>query len=93
MEENLSIKEVAMRKIEYSEEDREFMSLNPQGRAYLEYNDKVGGEPFGLSLGMPDLEIDEKYGGIVGMYHECIKQGITWEELLDWNGHSDELQM
>lgn len=78
-------------KIEYDQEDLEMFSLNPQGRAYLEYNEKVGGKPFGLSIGMPVLEINEKYGGIVGMYHECIKQGKTWEELLGWDGHSDEI--
>lgn len=50
------------------------------GRAYLEYNDKVGGEPFGFSLGAPD--VNELYDGIIGLYKECIKQGKPWESLI-----------
>ncbi|MEI8200546.1 MAG: hypothetical protein WCG21_10820 [Eubacteriales bacterium] len=58
------------------------------GRAYLEYNKKVGGEPFGYSLGAPD--VDKLYGGIIGLYQECIKQGIPWEKLI--GSGFDEIQ-
>ena len=40
---------------------------------------------------MPDFEVEEKYGGIEGLYEECIKQGKTWEELLNTTGKWDEL--
>lgn len=81
-----------MAKIEYTKTDIEIFKLNSIGRAYLEYNDKVGGEPFGYCTGMPDFEVEEKYGGIEGLYKECIKQGKTWEELLNTTGKWDELQ-
>lgn len=81
-----------MAKIEYTKTDIEIFKLASIGRAYLEYNDKVGGEPFGYCTGMPDFEIEERYGGIEGLYEECIKQGKTWEELLNTTGKWDELQ-
>lgn len=80
-----------MAKIEYTKTDIEIFKLNSIGRAYLGYNDKVGGEPFGYCTGMPDFEVEEKYGGIEGLYEECIKQGKTWEELLNTTGKWDEL--
>ena len=81
-----------MAKIEYTKTDIEIFKLTSIGRAYLEYNDKVGGGPFGYCTGMPDFEIEERYGGIEGLYEECIKQGKTWEELLNTTGKWDELQ-
>lgn len=80
-----------MAKIEYDEVDIEIFGMTAIGRAYLEYNEAVGGEPFSECTGMPDFEIDKKYGGIVGLYHECIKQGKTWEELLNTDGKWDEI--
>lgn len=82
-----------MAKVKLTEEDEMIYSFTPQGKAYLEYNEAVGGEPFGECMGMPDLQIEEKYGGVVGLYHECIKQGKTWQELTGWNGHSDEIPL
>ena len=73
---------------------REIYSNSPIGRAYLEYNDAVGGEPFGYTSGMPvDVldDIDNEYGGLIGLYKECVKQGKTWEELLKTDGKWDEL--
>ena len=80
-----------MAKIEYDDVQKEIFSLTPIGRAYMEYNEKVGGEPFGYSTGMPVIDIDKEYGGIVGLYHECIKKGKTWEELLGTDGKWDEI--
>lgn len=80
-----------MAKIEYSKVEIEIFKLTPLGRAYLEYNEKVGGEPFGYCTGMPEFEIEEKYGGIEGLYAECVKQGKTWEELLKTTGRWDEI--
>ena len=84
-----------MAKKVFDEIQRDIYSRSPIGRAYLEYNDKVGGEPFGFNGAMPvDVldAVDVKYGGVVGLYHECIKQGKTWEVLLDTSGKWDELQ-
>lgn len=75
-----------------SQVDREIFSCTDIGRAYLEYNRQIGGDPFGFTTGMPLIDLD-LYGGIAGMYQECIKQGKTWEELLQWDGHSDELRI
>lgn len=80
-----------MAKIVYDKTQKEIFSLTPVGRAYLEYNEKVGGEPFGYGIGMADVDIDKEYGGLVGLYHECIKQGKTWEELLKTSGKWDEI--
>lgn len=60
----------------------EILNETEEGKKYLEYNEKIGGERFGYGVGMPD--IDEKYGGEIGLYDECIKRGITWEELLNY---------
>lgn len=73
--------------------DREIYNLTEDGQAYLQYNEAIGGDPFGFTVGMP-LEADpELYGGIAGMYRECIRREITWEEFLQWNGHSDEMDI
>lgn len=60
---------------------------------YIDYNREVGGEPFGFTTGMPVEADPDKYGGISEMYRECIRRGVAWEELLQWDGHSDELDM
>lgn len=79
-----------MAKIKYDKVQKEIFNSSPIGRAYWEYNEKVGGEPFGYGAGM-NVDIDKEYGGIIGLYHECIKQGKTWEELLKTDGRWDEL--
>lgn len=81
-----------MAKKEYDEVQKEIYSRSPIGRAYLEYNEAVGGEPFGYSDAMPVEAfdaVDSKYGGVIGLYNECIKQGKTWEELLGTDGKWD----
>lgn len=52
---------------------------------YQEYKKKVGGEPIGLIIpfGYPP-GVEEK-GGVIAVYKECIKKGVTWEELLNYN--------
>lgn len=71
-----------MAKIEYDKSDIELFNMDEEGRKYLEYNEKVGGEPIGfvVPFGLPD-GVDEM-GGVIAVYDECIKRGITWEELL-----------
>ncbi len=53
--------------------------------AYQKYKKKVGGEPIGLIVpfGYPP-GVEEK-GGVIAVYKECIKQGVTWQELLHYN--------
>ena len=60
-----------------------------EGTKYLEYNDKVGGEPLDLMIpfGFPDGF--DKYGSVIAVYDECIKQGIIWKELLDYKPSYD----
>lgn len=68
-------------RVTYDEVDIMLFKQDPIGRAYLEYNDTVGGDPFNRGA-VEGVDIDKLYGGEVGLYHECIKQGKTWEELL-----------
>ncbi len=74
-----------------SKVDIKLLSESDVGRAYLEYNNTIGGEPFNECLAIGNIDIEEQYGGIVGLYHECIKQGKTWEELLGTDGECDIL--
>lgn len=73
-----------MGKIEYDKSDIELFKMDKEGQKYLEYNDKVGGEPIGLIVPFGYPEGVEKMGGVIAVYDECIKRGITWEELLDY---------
>ena len=72
---------------------QEISGADPQSIevSYIDYNREVGGEPFGFTTGMPVEADPDKYGGISEMYRECIRRGVAWEELLQWDGHSDEL--
>lgn len=84
-----------MAKIEYDEIEREHFNGSPIGKAYMEYNDAVGGEMFIFNSAMPVRIYDAvftEYGGLVGLYHECIKQGKTWQELLGTDGNWDCLR-
>ena len=83
-----------MAKNVFDDVQRDIYSRSPIGRAYLEYNDTVGGEPFGYNDGMPSSvydAVDNDYGGLIGLYKECIKQGKTWEELLGTSGEWEEI--
>lgn len=73
-----------MAKVELSQGQIELLNMDDEGKAYLKYNDLVGGEPIGLTVpfGYPD-GVEER-GGVIAVYEECIKQGITWEELLHY---------
>lgn len=50
----------------------------PEEKAYERYAEVIGGEPSGYPAGV------EEHGGVVAVYEECIKKGVTWEELLDY---------
>ena len=80
-----------MARIEHDSVDLEFFKETEEGRKYLEYNDKVGGEPIGLMVpfGYPDGV--EEMGGVIAVYDECIRRGITWEELLNFHPPEDAI--
>ena len=80
-----------MKPIKYQPWEIENFEITDEGRKYLEYNSKVGGEPLGLMIpfGYP-AEFD-KYGSVIAVYDECIKKGITWEKLLKFNPPKDAL--
>lgn len=78
-----------MEKIQYEDWEVKLFKETEEGRKYLEYNDKVGGEPIGqmVPFGYPE-GVDEK-GGVIAVYEECIQKGVTWQELLDYNPPED----
>lgn len=78
-----------MPKIEYDSVDLKYMKETAEGRKYLEYNDKVGGEPIGLIVPFGYPHGVEEMGGVIAVYDECIKRGITWEDLLDYHPGPD----
>ena len=80
-----------MPKVEYDDCNLEYFNKTEEGRKYMEYNDKIGGEPIGLTVpfGYP-AGVEEK-GGVIAVYNECIEKGITWEDLLDFHPPEDAL--
>ena len=78
-----------MAKIEYDSVDLKFFNETEEGRKYLEYNDKVGGEPLGLTIPFGYPNGVEEMGGVIAVYDECIKRGVTWEKLLDFEPSPD----
>lgn len=76
-------------KVEYESWEIKMFNETEEGRKYLEYNDKVGGEPISLIVPFGYPEGVEEMGGVIAVYEECIKQGITWEELLGYHPPED----
>ena len=72
-------------KIVYDDADIELFRETDEGRKYLEYNEKVGGEPIGLMIPIGYPGGVEEMGGVIAVYEECIRRGITWEDLLDFH--------
>lgn len=59
---------------------------------FQEYQAATGGEePLGLIVPIGYPPGVEERGGVIAVYDECIKRGITWEALLNWNPPSDAL--
>ncbi|AZK44783.1 hypothetical protein [Paenibacillus lentus] len=73
-----------MAKNELTPEEIELYELDEEGKAYLEYNDKVGGKPLGMIVPFGYPKGVEEMGGVIAVYKECIKQGKTWEDLLGY---------
>ena len=76
-------------KVEYESWEIKMFNETEEGKKYLEYNDKVGGEPISLMVPFGYPEGVEEMGGVIAVYEECIKQGITWEELLGYHPPKD----
>lgn len=76
-------------KIEYDAVDLKLFNETEEGRKYLEYNDKVGGEPIGLIVPFGYPEGVEEMGGVIAVYEKCIEQGIKWEDLLEYHPPDD----
>lgn len=84
-------KEVIEMKIELTKDEVKNLQKSEVGRAYLEYNEKVGGEPIELFMpsGYPgDLETEDD---VIKAYKECIAKGVTWEDLLDYHMPDDAI--
>ncbi|KXG42665.1 hypothetical protein [Tepidibacillus decaturensis] len=75
--------------VQLTDEQIELYRTDEEGRAYLEYDEIIGGEPIGLTVpfGYPDGV--EEMGGVISVYQTCIEQGKTWEELLDYEQPND----
>ena len=73
-----------MSKIKYDAVDLKWFNETEEGRKYLEYNDRVGGEPIGLIVPFGYPNGITEMGGVIAVYDECIKRGITWESLLNF---------
>ena len=78
-------------KVQYEDWEIRSFKETEEGRKYLEYNDKVGGEPIGLIVPFGYPEGVEEMGGVVAVYEECIKQGVKWEDLLGYHPPDDAI--
>lgn len=78
-------------KIQYEDWEIKSFEETEEGRKYLKYNDKVGGEPIGLIVPFGYPEGVEEMGGVVAVYEECIKQGVKWEDLLGYHPPDDAI--
>lgn len=68
-----------------SQKEKEILSQTPEGKAYVEYNERIGGERLGLNVpwGYPPCVQDYLDQGhtLEELYKECIERGASWEEL------------
>ena len=78
-----------MARIQYEDWEIKLFKEFEEGQKYLEYNEKVGGDPIGLIVPFGYPEGVEEMGGVIAVYEECIKQGISWEDLLDYHPPED----
>lgn len=69
---------ITMPRIKLRPEEIAALQLHDEGRAYLEYNEKVGGEPIGLTVPFGYPKGVEELGGVIAVYQQCIKQKVTW---------------
>ncbi len=68
---------------------------NEEEKAYDKYASVFGKKanvigltvPFGYPLGV------EEHGGVIAVYEECIKKGVTWEKLLNYKGYPENVDI
>lgn len=59
---------------------------------FKEYKKVTGGnDPLGLMIPFGYPEGVEEMGGVIAVYKECIKQGVTWEKLLKYSPPDDAI--
>lgn len=77
--------------MELTEKERKLLDT-PERRAYRAYCEAIGGEPEALGLMEPDGYPPgvEEMGGVIAVYEACIKQGCTWQELLDYHDPTED---
>lgn len=80
-----------MGKVQYENWEVKLFKETEEGKKYLEYNDKVGGEPIGQMVPFGYPKGVEEMGGVIAVYDECIKQGVTWQELLKYTPPEDAI--
>ena len=78
-----------MAKIQYEDWEIKQFKESEEGQKYLEYNEKVGGEPIGMMIPFGSPEGVEEMGGVIAVYEKCIEQKITWEDLLGFHPPED----
>lgn len=78
-----------MNKLKLTEDERCILSTSDEGITYLEYNEKIGGEPIGLFVPFGYPKGVEQRGGVIAIYKECIKKGVKWEKLLKFKLDDD----
>lgn len=74
-----------------SDRERELLET-PEDRAYKDYCKAIGGNPEPIGRQVPDgypPGVEEK-GGVIAVYEACIKEGCTWEELLDYHDPAED---
>ena len=76
----------------FTEKEKELFFSKEQ-LAYLEYKEKIGGEPIGYTVPYGYPSGVEERGGVIAIYKECIKRGITWEELLDYESDEEGIEV
>ena len=72
-------------KIQHDKDDIEIFNMTQEGKAYLKYNNEVGGEPIGLIMPMGYPDGVKEMGGVIAVYEQCCKQHKPWEELLNYS--------
>lgn len=70
------------RKNTLTEAQKALYSTSEDGKAYIAYNERIGGESLGLDVPVGYPEGVEEQGGVIAVYEKCIEKGIAWEELL-----------
>ena len=69
--------EIVLAKIQYDAVELKYFNETDEGRKYLEYNDKVGGEPIGMIVPFGYPKGVAELGGVIAVYEECIRKGVT----------------